>query len=188
MVRTLGADVVLPDDGPEAVDALDSAVRYDVIIDIAGNRPPRRARRALTPCGTLAFIGIETDGRLTGGSSSWLLRVAGWTVISRRRFRPVMPTERGEDNEAVVQLAAGGAITRRSIASLASRAPARRCMTAPRVGSAARSPCATDTDCVGTKNSGGARSGCEVQLRSRTLTVSTCCWKAATLPSRMAHT
>lgn len=30
--------------------------------------------------------------------------------------------------------------------------------------------------------------GCEVQLSCRTLAVSTCCWKAAILPSRMAHT
>ena len=29
---------------------------------------------------------------------------------------------------------------------------------------------------------------CEVQLSSKTLTVSTCCCKAAILPSRMVHT
>lgn len=111
IVRALGADVVLPYDGPDAVDALDGSVRYDIIVDIAGNRPLRHARRALARRGTLVFVGVETDGRLTGGFVSRLLRVAGWSIISRRRFRPVMPTERGEDIATVVQLAAQGAIT-----------------------------------------------------------------------------
>ena len=58
------------------VDALDGTVRYDVIIDIAGNRPMRELRRGLTTCGTVALVGMETDGRLAGGFVSRILRSA----------------------------------------------------------------------------------------------------------------
>lgn len=110
LVVALGAERVLPYDGDNAVDALDGTVQYDVIVDIAGNRPLRHARRALAPRGTLALVGVETGGRLTGGFLSRMLRAVAWSAISRRRFRNVMPTERGEDIETVVRLAGSGKI------------------------------------------------------------------------------
>jgi len=111
MVVALGAERVLPYDGDSAVDALDGTVQYDVIVDIAGNRPFRHARHALAPRGTLALVGVETEGRLTGGFASRMLRAIAWSAIGRRRFRSVMPTERGEDIETIVCLAASGEIT-----------------------------------------------------------------------------
>jgi NADPH:quinone reductase-like Zn-dependent oxidoreductase len=110
MVLALGAERVLPYDGDNAVDALDGAVQYDIIIDIAGNRPFRQARRALAPRGTVALVGAETGDRFTGGFASRMLRAIAWSAISRRRFRSVMPTERGEDIETVVRLAGSGEI------------------------------------------------------------------------------
>jgi len=110
MVLALGAEAVLPYDGDDAVDALDGSVHYDVIIDIAGNRPFRDVRRALAPRGTLAFVGVETSGRLTGGFLSRMLRTVAWSAIGRRRFKSVMPTERGEDIDTVVGLAGSGEI------------------------------------------------------------------------------
>lgn len=110
MVVALGAERVLPYDGDHAVDALDGAMQYDVIVDIAGNRPLRHARRALAPRGTLAIVGGETGGRLTGGFAGRMLRAIAWSAISRRRFRSVMPTERGEDIDTVVRLAGSGEI------------------------------------------------------------------------------
>ena len=77
------------------------------IIDIAGNRPFRQARRALAPRGTLALVGVETGGRLT---ASRMLRAIAWSAVGRRRFRSVMPTERGEDIATVVRLAGTGEI------------------------------------------------------------------------------
>lgn len=40
---------------------------FDVIIDIAGNRPLSRLRSALTPTGRLVIVGGEGGGRLLGG-------------------------------------------------------------------------------------------------------------------------
>jgi NADPH:quinone reductase-like Zn-dependent oxidoreductase len=65
MVRSLGADHVL-DYTHE--DFADGGPRFDVILDIGGNAPLSRLRRALTPGGRLVIVGGETDGRLLGGS------------------------------------------------------------------------------------------------------------------------
>jgi NADPH:quinone reductase-like Zn-dependent oxidoreductase len=65
LVRSLGADVVLDhtvDDVPGAGE------RFDVVLDIGGNRPLRRLRRALTPRGRLVIVGGETGGRWLGGT------------------------------------------------------------------------------------------------------------------------
>jgi NADPH:quinone reductase-like Zn-dependent oxidoreductase len=63
LVRSLGADRVLD---YTAGDVLDGPVRYDVVLDIGGNTPLRRLRRALTPTGTLVIVGGETGGRWLG--------------------------------------------------------------------------------------------------------------------------
>ncbi len=97
------------------LDALDGTVRYDVIIDIAGNRPMRDLRRGLTPRGTVALVSVETGGRLAGGFLGQMLRGVLWSMLGRRRFRMVPPTERGEDIETVVELAGRGEIAPRSI-------------------------------------------------------------------------
>ncbi len=109
MVLGLGADRVVPHDDV-AADALDGTVRYDVIIDIAGNRSMRDLRRGLAPGGTVALVGVETDGRLAGGFVSRMLRGAFFSVLGHRRFRMVSPTERGEDIATVVELAGRGEI------------------------------------------------------------------------------
>jgi NADPH:quinone reductase-like Zn-dependent oxidoreductase len=65
MVRSLGADHVIDyarDDFAQA------DPRYDVILDIGGNAPLSRLRRALAPKGTLVIAGGETGGRWLGGA------------------------------------------------------------------------------------------------------------------------
>jgi NADPH:quinone reductase-like Zn-dependent oxidoreductase len=64
-VRAIGADHVLD---YTSEDFADGTHRYDVIIDIGGNRRLSHLRRALTPRGRLVITGGETDGRLLGGS------------------------------------------------------------------------------------------------------------------------
>src|SRR4249920_1597711 len=64
LVRSIGADHVI--DYTRAGIA-DGAHRYDVIIDIGGNRPLRQLRAALTRRGTLVIVGGETGGRWLGG-------------------------------------------------------------------------------------------------------------------------
>ena len=63
-VRALGADHVLD---YTREDVVDGRRRYDVVLDIAGNRPLRHLRRALTPRGRLVIVGGETGGRWLDG-------------------------------------------------------------------------------------------------------------------------
>jgi len=65
LVRSIGADHVID---YTVDDIAGGADRYDVIIDIGGNRSLSTLRRALTPRGTLVITGGETGGRWLGGS------------------------------------------------------------------------------------------------------------------------
>ena len=65
MVRAIGADHVLD---YARDDFADGEHRYDVIIDIGGNRRLSHLRRTLTPKGRLVITGGETDGRWLGGA------------------------------------------------------------------------------------------------------------------------
>jgi NADPH:quinone reductase-like Zn-dependent oxidoreductase len=69
MVRALGADQVI-DYNRE--DFTDGRHRYDVILDIGGNRRLSHLRRALTPEGRLVIVGGETEGRWLGGTDRQL--------------------------------------------------------------------------------------------------------------------
>ncbi|GAA3821784.1 NAD(P)-dependent alcohol dehydrogenase [Streptomyces phyllanthi] len=68
-VRALGADDVID---YTREDFLAGPRRYDVIIDIAGNRGLRDLRRALTPRGRLVITGGETNGAWLGGTDRQL--------------------------------------------------------------------------------------------------------------------
>jgi NADPH:quinone reductase-like Zn-dependent oxidoreductase len=63
LVRSLGADDVL-DYTRETI--TDGGRRYDLILDIGGNRTLRELRRALTPTGTLVIVGAEVGGMRQG--------------------------------------------------------------------------------------------------------------------------
>src|SRR5207244_1029245 len=65
LVRALGADRVID---YTREDFAEGSGRYDVILDIAGNRSLSHLRRALTAKGTLVIVGGETDGRWLGGT------------------------------------------------------------------------------------------------------------------------
>lgn len=92
-VRSLGAHEVLDyrrDDFAAAPE------RFDVIVDIAGNAPLARLRRALAPRGRLAFVGGENGGEWTFG----LERQLAGALLSRlgpRRFVPLLANEDGAD-------------------------------------------------------------------------------------------
>jgi NADPH:quinone reductase-like Zn-dependent oxidoreductase len=73
LVRSLGADDVI-DYTCDGITA--SGRRFDVILDIAGNQPIRRLRRALKPHGRLIIQGGETGGRWLGGSDRQLRAIA----------------------------------------------------------------------------------------------------------------
>src|ERR687897_3125130 len=73
LVRSIGADDVID---YTREDFADGSRRWDVIIDMAGRRPLRELRRALTPKGTLVVVGGDGGGPITGGFFRGMLRGA----------------------------------------------------------------------------------------------------------------
>ncbi len=102
LVRALGADAVLD----HTTDAL-PARRYDVILDIGGNTPVSRLRKALTRRGTLVIVGGETTGRVLGG----IQRQLGATLLSpfvRQRLLTFVCKENSDDLAALRDLIEAG--------------------------------------------------------------------------------
>ena len=64
LVRSIGADDVID---YTRDDFAERGQRYDLILDIAGNRSVSHLRRALAPRGTLVIVGGEGGGRWFGG-------------------------------------------------------------------------------------------------------------------------
>ncbi|MGD9990560.1 NAD(P)-dependent alcohol dehydrogenase [Pseudonocardia sp.] len=58
--------------------------RYDVVIDIGGNRTLRALRRLLTPRGTLVIVGGENAGPVVGGIDRQLRALALSPFVSQR--------------------------------------------------------------------------------------------------------
>ena len=86
-VRALGADHVLD---YTREDFADGEQRYDVMLDIGGNRRLRDLRRALTPEGTLVIVGGETDGRWLGGTDRQIRAICS-PRSSARSWAPSSP-------------------------------------------------------------------------------------------------
>lgn len=107
LVRGLGASRVLD---YRTDDALDGSQRYDVVVDIAGNAPTRRLRRALTERGTLVIVGGESGGRITGGFGR-TLRAAALSPFVKQRLLMLVSTESGSDLEALTELIEQGSVT-----------------------------------------------------------------------------
>ena len=107
LVRSIGADHVLD---YTRDDFADGSRRYDVILDIAGNAPLSRLRRALAPTGTLVLLGGEDNGRWTGGMGRQL-RALLLSPFLRQNLRTVFPRENGADIAVLTDLVAAGTIT-----------------------------------------------------------------------------
>jgi NADPH:quinone reductase-like Zn-dependent oxidoreductase len=107
LVRSLGADHVL--DYTRA-DIADGERRYDVILDIAGNRSLRHLRRALAPRGTLVIVGGETGGRWIGGFDRGF-RALLLSPFVGQRLRMLTNSENAKDLEALTGLVESGAVT-----------------------------------------------------------------------------
>ncbi|MGD8167058.1 NAD(P)-dependent alcohol dehydrogenase [Herbiconiux sp. P16] len=105
-VRELGAAEVV-DYTQTDVTALDR--RWDVIIDIAGNRPLSRLRPILAPRGILVLVGGENGGPVLGGME----RMLGATVLNvftGQRLRGLISRENAADFEALAVAVTSGAI------------------------------------------------------------------------------
>lgn len=107
LVRSLGADHVLD---YTRDDFAGTGERYDVILDVGGNSSLSRLRRALTPEGTLVFVGGEEGGRWTGGMGRQL-RALAVGRFGRQRMRVFVAKVRREDLETLVELIEAGKVT-----------------------------------------------------------------------------
>jgi NADPH:quinone reductase-like Zn-dependent oxidoreductase len=106
-VRAAGADHVID---YTTRDFADGAARYDVILDIGGNTPLRRLRRALAPAGRLVFVGGEHGGDWTAGFGRVLLAMLLAPFV-RQSFRMLAAKEHFVHLERLTQLVDRGQIT-----------------------------------------------------------------------------
>jgi len=93
LVRRLGATRLI-DYTREDIDG--DGTRYDVIIDLAGNRPPAQLRHSLTPAGTLVIAGGESGGRWLGGTQRQLAAMTRSPFV-HQRLTALLSRENGED-------------------------------------------------------------------------------------------
>jgi NADPH:quinone reductase-like Zn-dependent oxidoreductase len=107
LVRSIGADHVI--DYTRAGIA-DGGRRYDVVLDIGGNRSLSQLRRVLTRDGTLVIVGGEGGGRWTGGIDRQL-RAMALSPFIRQRLGTFIAKENGGDLDALRVLIETGAVT-----------------------------------------------------------------------------
>ena len=140
VVRAAGADEVLDH---SAGDVVDGSIVYDAIIDIGGNRPLGKLRRALTRRGILAIVGGEDGrGRVLGGFQRQMF--SGVDLGIRAAAARRRDVERGPGSARSGACCRGG---RGARAADRARVPAgrgRRC--AP--GARGASPSAARSSCV----------------------------------------
>lgn len=109
LVKSLGADHVID---YTREDITDSGTRYDVILDIGGNRSLSKLRRALKPRGRLVIVGGENGGRLLGGLER-LLRAMLLSPFVSQTLTSFISGERQEDLLTLKEMAEAGKITPR---------------------------------------------------------------------------
>ncbi|HEX6678331.1 MAG TPA: NAD(P)-dependent alcohol dehydrogenase [Actinomycetes bacterium] len=107
LVRSVGADHVVD---YTREDVADGRRRYDVILDIGGNRSLSHLRRALTPEGTLVLVGGEGGDRWTGGMGRQLRAVAT-SLFARQKMRMFINKERSAELRYLTELIEAGEVT-----------------------------------------------------------------------------
>jgi NADPH:quinone reductase-like Zn-dependent oxidoreductase len=107
LVRSIGADHVID---YTQQDPLRTGQPYDVIFDIAGNRPLAQLRPALTPDGTLVLVGGEGGGRWLGALRRGI--AAGLrSPFTRQRMPMWVSLPRKEDLLELKGLVESGTVT-----------------------------------------------------------------------------
>lgn len=108
LVRSAGADSII-DYTREQVGQ--DGTRYDVIIDIAGNRPLSVLRRALMPRGTLVLVGGDRYDHpvLTGISRP--VRAPFLSMFTRQQVRALLARENVADYQTLGELTEAGTLT-----------------------------------------------------------------------------
>ena len=106
-VRGLGADRVID---YMREDFTSGDERYDVVLDMGGNRHISDLRRVLTPRGTLVIVGGETGGRWLGGFGRTLRAVLLSPFVSQT-LTMLASKENGADLRALGELIEAGQVT-----------------------------------------------------------------------------
>ena len=106
MVRSIGADQVI-DYTQE--DFTQSGQRYDLILDMVGNRSLSDCRRALSPRGTLVLVGGR-GGRWLMGMDRWVRALVLSPFVSQR-LRQLIHTDSKEDLLVLKELIEAGEVT-----------------------------------------------------------------------------
>lgn len=104
LVKSLGVDAVIDYTREDL-----RGDRYDLILDLAGNRPVSVLRGALAPTGTLVIVGGENGGRILGGFQ----RNIGALVVSlfvRQRLTGLAAVQRRADLLVLADLLASGSL------------------------------------------------------------------------------
>jgi NADPH:quinone reductase-like Zn-dependent oxidoreductase len=107
LVRSLGADHVVD---YTREDFTAAGTRYDMIMDIAGNRGLSALRRALTPSGTVIFAGGEGGGDITGGMFRQVVRSGVRSLATGQSFKMLLSLPKLPDLEALFALVDAGTI------------------------------------------------------------------------------
>ena len=103
LVRSLGADEVLD---YTRQDFTGSGRRYDLILDMMGNRTIADRRRALTADGIIVVVGGPAGGRWLGAMTSLLK-----AMVLSRRTRPMLTRPVRADLVTVGELVGAGTVT-----------------------------------------------------------------------------
>jgi NADPH:quinone reductase-like Zn-dependent oxidoreductase len=106
-VRAIGADHVID---YTRDDVTDGRHRYDVILDIGGNRRLSQLRRALGPRARLLIVGGETDGRWLGGSDRQI-RAQLLSPFVGQKLGTFVSSENGADLTVLSDLIEAGKVT-----------------------------------------------------------------------------
>jgi len=107
MVQGIGADHVI-DYTKE--DFTRTAQRYDLILDMVGNRSLSQLRQALTPRGTLVLVGGEGGDRWIGALSRSMRALVVSPFVSQR-LRPVLGAANTQDLQFLKELIEAGKVT-----------------------------------------------------------------------------
>lgn len=104
LVRSLGADHVIDYTAGDIGDR-----RYDLVLDIGGNRSLTTLRRMLTARGTLVIVGGESGGRWFGIGRQ--LRATALSPFVRQRLVALLASENSDDLDALRTLIEAGSVT-----------------------------------------------------------------------------
>jgi NADPH:quinone reductase-like Zn-dependent oxidoreductase len=107
LVRSIGADHVID---YTREDFAGTGQRYDLILDIGGNRSISHLRRALPAEGTLVLVGGEGGGRWIGGMERqvWALAISPFV---RQKLKMFVAREHYEELQVLSELIEAGKIT-----------------------------------------------------------------------------